>query len=89
MKTIYKYTLSPAQEVYKIPSSNILSAIIQGCDIQVYAIVDTSEQAVENFYSFKVIGTGSITSIDLERYTFLNTVQLDNLVFHVFYKKLT
>lgn len=88
MEAIYKYTLSPAQEKYKIPSNKILSAVAQNHDIQIYAIVNTDKNEQTENYDFKVFGTGHIIDIDLKEYTFLNTVQLDNLVFHIFYKKI-
>lgn len=89
MKSIYKYKLK-AQEsnILEIKSNNILSAIEQGNEIMVYALIDDSIDAKK--YEINVYGTGQeILKEDIDSYTFLNTVKVDWCVFHVFYKEIT
>jgi hypothetical protein len=84
---IYKYTLeiTDTQSV-EIPSRHILSAVEQNNEIVVYASIDDDEQKPAK-YTFKIVGTGNPSNIDLDQYTFLNTVSLfgGSLIFHVFY----
>ena len=89
MKNIYKYILSPLVEYIEIPSEKILSCETQGNNIVVYVIIDTEDKYLRKF-DFQVIGTGHDIYCNIDDYTFLNTVKLENdtLVFHVFYKKI-
>lgn len=87
MNRIYKYTLSPDNEIIEIPSNSILSCESQEDNIVVYAIINTEDTENRKF-EFKVIGTGIDIDVDISQYNFLDTVKMNNdkFVFHVFYR---
>jgi hypothetical protein len=86
MKTIYKYPLDVTdQQGLKLPwNSKILSVAEQNNQIVLYALVNTSEERIEQWLIF-MRGTGHDAE-DMENTRFLGTVKLRNgsLMFHVF-----
>ena len=90
MKTIYKYELTPIQEVQRIPlpkGSQILSVMNQKGSVVVYAAVDPGEKKHED-HIFYTIGTGQSAEKVIGA-NFIGTVQVfgNAIVLHIFYKK--
>lgn len=84
MKTIYKYTLTPAERTVKTPfRSQFICAHEQLGSICVWAEVDTSETATEE-HTFEIFCTGHEMPEGNRRY--LGSVFMDNgfYVFHVY-----
>lgn len=82
MKTIYKYPLKPTDETILTLHGNILSAGVQGDDIMVWATHD--DAALERQVRINVMGTGHTPFVDAAESSFVGTVFLGPLVFHVF-----
>ena len=101
MKQVFKYTLQPeCRQNIKMKCTNILSAINQNDSIVVYAMCESNMNR-DNDVEFLIIPTGAVIGWDTETnqqheldcinginedYNFLNTVQIRNFVFHVFYR---
>jgi hypothetical protein len=88
VKEIYKYNLGIADsQMLNIPSDTILSVQEQNEEVVVYALVETESPLIK--YEFVINGTGNPISFDVDKFTFLGTVNLFNgaLMFHVFYRK--
>ena len=89
MNVIYKYELKPVRGTAEIEvmmpfGAAVLQAGVQGEDIFIWAQIDDTEKTNENRL-FEVYGTGHEMLADyVERRTFVNTVFLGPLVFHVF-----
>ncbi|MDP7706817.1 hypothetical protein [Mycobacterium sp. TY815] len=82
MKSIYKYRLEPADETILSLRGNVLSAgAAQGGDIMVWAVHD--DLAPERKVRVNVMGTGHMF-VDAPESSFVGTVFLGSLVFHVF-----
>jgi hypothetical protein len=90
LNKIFKYTLNITDtQMLDLPfKSKILSVMEQNNNIVLYAVVN-EHQGIMDKYTIAVIGTGNPISIDIDKYTFLNTVKLHNgtLMFHIFYKR--
>lgn len=90
MKTIYKYPLAPKTVNYlDLPKgAEVLSVQEQRGGINVYALVDSTEEETEVF-EILMFGTGHKVSERIEEYPFIGTVSLHNgdLVFHIFCQK--
>ena len=88
MNTIYKYALKITDnQVIQIPKQNgALSVGEQRGTLCLWALVNTTDILVDAH--IKIIGTGHpIDDLDLQIWTFLGTVQMNNgLVFHIFVK---
>jgi hypothetical protein len=86
MKTIYKYPLKNHTTQIELPKgAQVLSVINQENVITVYASVET-ENEMESV-EFRIFGTGwDVGGEDLDLLKFVGTVQVDWLVWHVFYK---
>jgi hypothetical protein len=82
--TIYKYPLKTTDEqVIQMPfGATILSAQCQMKSICVWAIVNTTAP-LEN-RKFRIFGTGHPFDLTPNEFKFIDTVQMDMLVFHVF-----
>lgn len=81
MKSIYKYQLEPADETILTLRGDVLSAGVQGQDIMVWAVYD--DAAPERQVRINVMGTGHLF-VDAPDASFVGTVFLGPLVFHVF-----
>lgn len=92
LKAIYKYPLKvkPIQTVELPLTAKVLSADTQGQEIVIYGLVDVDMQLKES-YEVQMFGTGHNLGSDIEEYTFLDTIRMNNgnLMVHVFYKKLS
>lgn len=85
MRTIYKYPLQVDDESILILRGKVLSAGVQGGDIMVWAVYD--DEAPERRVRISVRGTGhDLGTVDES--TFIGTVFLHVLVFHVFANEL-
>lgn len=85
MKTIYKYKFELSRWPYFILmpiNSIILTCQQQGHSLQIWAIVDDKEPLTET-RAIQAFGTGHSID-DLENKKYISTVQLDELVFHIF-----
>ena len=84
MTTIHKYALYSKECCVDMPrDAKIISCQEQGCDIQLWAIVNTREPGTES-RKFKVFATGEDME-DVQSYQFIGTVQsYSGLVHHVF-----
>jgi hypothetical protein len=85
MKTVYKYPLEVEdKQILKLPvNSKILSANFQGNDLFFWALIDKDRDDTQEV-TFYIHGTGH--NITEDGYIFVNTVFINGLVFHVFYK---
>lgn len=81
MKTIYKYPLKPTDETVLTLRGDVLSAGVQGGDIMVWAVHD--DASPERQVRVNVMGTGHLFT-DAPESSFIGTVFLGPLVFHVF-----
>jgi hypothetical protein len=81
MKSIYKYQLTPGYETVLTLRGRVLSAGVQGDDIMVWAVHD--DDAPERRVRVHVMGTGH-PFVDAPESSFVGTVFLGGLVFHVF-----
>ena len=82
---IFKFRLEPElRQKIKMPYDCVIrSAGVQGDDICVWAEVDERNEQFD--YIFYVVPTGvEVSDFDLEGMRFLDTVMMDNLVFHVY-----
>ena len=82
MKKIYKYKI-PKNGLIEIPcKAEVLSANSQNGEIFIWALVDISIVMTEARV-FEIIGTG-FEFVNCEKYNFINTVFVDEYVFHIF-----
>jgi len=81
VKSIYKYPLRPADETILTLHGDVLSAGVQGNDIMVWAVHD--DDVPERRVRVNVMGTGH-PFVDAPQASFVGTVFLLSLVFHVF-----
>lgn len=82
---IFKFRLEPElRQKIKMPYDCVIrSAGVQGDEIFVWAEVDERNELFD--YIFYVVPTGvEVSDFDLEGMRFLDTVMMDNLVFHVY-----
>jgi len=78
MNTIWKYELSPGQQVIKLPKgANILSVTAQEEVVCLWAFV-TPENEPE-MRVFRILGTGDLINNEFSELEFIGTVQLDTL----------
>jgi hypothetical protein len=87
IKTIYKYELQITDEQgINMPiGAEILTAQMQGENLQLWALVDPDRDIKKRF--FEVIGTGhDVTCFSNTERKYISTVQLSGgkLIFHVF-----
>ena len=85
MKEIWKYTLPltdyPVVSMQK--GARVLSVGVQHGEVQVWALVDP--EAPTELRRFMKIGTGQcMTETCVERIRFIGTVQMGDLVWHIF-----
>lgn len=85
METIYKYLLPIQDEVIlKMPKgAKPLTVQVQGENVYIWAIVDSSVKEVEDYY-FDIFGTGFLYDCPSGKHIYFGTIQLSGLVFHVF-----
>lgn len=82
MKKIYKYKI-PKNGLIELPyKSEVLSANSQNGEIFIWALVDVSINTIETRI-FEIIGTG-FEFVNSEKYNFINTIFMDEYVFHIF-----
>lgn len=81
MKSIYKYQLEPQELTTLTLRGDVLSAGVQGDDIMVWAVHD--DAAPQRLVRVNVMGTGH-QFVDAPESSFVGTVFLGPLVFHVF-----
>lgn len=84
-RAIYKYELPLYSEftTFNVPQGfHILSAQVQNGLICIWAEVDTTVDGVETV-RFRLVGTGWL--VDLEGWTYIDTVQLGEFVWHIYY----
>lgn len=86
MKTIWKYPLriTDAQSINIPEGAQFLSAQIQNGTLTVWALVDSAVR-LRPAYIY-VVGTGNAVpdAVELDRATFLSTVQQGPFVWHIF-----
>ena len=83
MKSIWKFQLFPAQPVVYLPrGARVLSAGAQEDNIFVWAAVNPEAEKVPRI--IRVYLTGSVIAENLQDLTFVGTVFVGYLVFHVF-----
>lgn len=85
MKTIWKYEARGGGDRFSLEmpkGARALSAGIQGQDIVIWAAVDPDEPAVR--HDFAVHGTGHNVPDENAAASFLTTIFMGPLVFHVF-----
>lgn len=91
MQTIYKYPLKVYEKYNSIQmpkGAKVLSAAFQGREIMLWALVDT-DNAGETRY-FKVFATGEDSgAYDEKMLMFIDTIFIDQFVFHVFEYKMS
>lgn len=85
MATIWKERVLPRKNVYFPEGSKVLSAHVQGYSVVVWAIVYDTE-APRREYPISVYNTGGGAPAATSDESFVDTVHLDRLVFHVFCK---
>lgn len=82
MKKIYKYKI-PKNGLIELPyKAEVLSANSQNGEIFIWALVDVSINTIETRI-FEIIGTG-FEFVNSEKYNFINTIFMDEYVFHIF-----
>ena len=84
MKNIWKYTL-PVNDHPVLPmqkGAKVLSVDVQHGDIQVWALVDP--EAPKELRGFRVAGTGHPLEEEITSMRFIGTVQMGDLVWHIF-----
>jgi len=88
MKKIFKYPIEIVDEqVLVLPlGARVLSAIAQGDDLVVYALVEPTVEFKKNV-EIRIIGTGHDVTFDLQKFKFLNSISTwgGRLIWHVFY----
>lgn len=91
MKSVWKFKLDPSQNnIVEMPlGTKILSIKCQREDIVIYGLVSLNEESKE-VYSLEIFGTGEPIPSYINSYEFLDTVNMNNdeLIFHVFYKRI-
>ena len=89
MKKIYKYQLSLLDKhswFLNVKSFvKVLSVINQGGVITVYIAVDESLSSAKSV-EFSIVGTGNPADKEMKDFTFLDTIEMSPLVWHIFYK---
>ncbi len=84
MKNIWKYTL-PVTSHPILPmqkGAKVLSVDVQHGEIQVWALVDP--EAPKELRRFRVASTGNAVGEEIESLRFIGTVQMGDLVWHIF-----
>ncbi len=84
MKKIWKYTL-PVNDHPVLPmqkGAKVLSVDVQHGDIQVWALVDPEAPRV--IRRFRMAGTGHSLEDEIASMRFIGTVQMGDLVRHIF-----
>ena len=88
MKKIFKYPIEIVDEqVLVLPlGARVLSAIAQGDDLVVYALVEPTVEFKKNV-EIRIVGTGHDVTFDLQKFKFLNSISTwgGRLIWHVFY----
>jgi uncharacterized protein len=88
MKKIFKYPIEVVDEqVLVLPlGAKVLSAIAQGDDLVVYALVEPIVEFKKNV-EIRIAGTGHEIAFDLQKFKFLNSISMygGRLIWHVFY----
>lgn len=88
MKKIFKYPIEVVDaQVLVLPlGAKVLSAIAQGDDLVVYALVEPTVEFKKNI-EIRIIGTGHDITFDLQKFKFLNSISTwgGRLIWHVFY----
>jgi hypothetical protein len=88
MKKIFKYPIeiTDAQVLVLPLGARVLSAIEQGDDIVVYALVEPTVEFKKNV-EIRIAGTGHDIMFDLQKFKFLNSISTygGRIVWHVFY----
>ena len=82
---VYKYEVGLGGGIEVPKGADILNAGVQGYGVVIWALVDDSEPETENL-DVLVVGTGHAFST--KGYNYLNTVFMDDLVFHVYVESL-
>lgn len=84
MKQIWKYTLSVSDHPFiTMPKgAKVLSVDVQHGDVQVWVLVDP--EAPKELRGFRVAGTGQPLEEKIESMRFIGTVQIGDLVWHIF-----
>lgn len=84
MNTIWKYELASYTDINTIKmrkDAEILSVQVQGGEVCLWAYLNNLNEDEQRY--FRIIGTGHLIPDDFTA-NFIGTVQLDNLVFHIF-----
>jgi hypothetical protein len=88
MKKIFKYPIEVVDaQVLVLPlGAKVLSAIAQGDDLVVYALVEPIVEFKKNI-EIRIVGTGHDVTFDLQKFKFLNSISTwgGRLIWHVFY----
>jgi hypothetical protein len=88
MKKIFKYPIEVVDEqVLVLPlGAKVLSAIAQGDDLVIYALVEPTVEFKKNV-EIRIVGTGHDVTFDLQKFKFLNSISTwgGRLIWHVFY----
>lgn len=88
MKKIFKYPIeiTDAQVLVLPLGAKVLSAIAQGDDIVVYALVEPTVEFKKNV-EIRIAGNGHDIMFDLQKFKFLNSISTwgGRLIWHVFY----
>ena len=85
MEVVYKYKLEKSDSIIELPiNSKILSAIVLNGEIFIYALVSTNIGVIKNKFHFQVVATGE--QISFNNYSFIDTVNIDPFIFHIFYR---
>jgi hypothetical protein len=88
MKKIFKYPIEIVDaQVLVLPlGAKVVSAIAQGDDLVVYALVEPTVEFKKNV-EIRIVGTGHDVTFDLQKFKFLNSISTwgGRLIWHVFY----
>ena len=88
MKKIFKYPIEIVDaQVLVLPlGARVLSAITQGDDLVVYALLEPTVEFKKNI-EIRIVGTGHDVTFDLQKFKFLNSISTwgGRLIWHVFY----
>jgi len=88
MKKIFKYPIEIVDaQVLVLPlGAKVVSAIAQGDDLVIYALVEPTVEFKKNI-EIRIVGTGHDVTFDLQKFKFLNSISTwgGRLIWHVFY----
>jgi hypothetical protein len=88
MKKIFKYPIEIVDaQVLVLPlGAKVVSAIAQGDDLVIYALVEPTVEFKKNV-EIRIVGTGHDVTFDLQKFKFLNSISTwgGRLIWHVFY----